>query len=128
MTIDINAAGTVYAQSQVTDYCTRGDRLDEYNIISFFTDTYERRKSSNEQAEDESAQDLPFSTPHRGRPRNEWVSYHREHPRSQTVYRVIRSKNHNNLPNFVGQKFPQSNDPETHSFYCASMLMLLKPW
>lgn len=35
---------------------------------------------------------------------------------------------HNNLPNFIGQYFPRRNDVETYDFYCASMLMLLKPW
>lgn len=35
---------------------------------------------------------------------------------------------HNTLPNFIGRYFPRSDDPDIYPFYCASMLMLLKPW
>ncbi|KAG1830512.1 hypothetical protein EV424DRAFT_1273811, partial [Suillus variegatus] len=32
------------------------------------------------------------------------------------------------LPNFIGRYFPRQDDPEIYPFYCASMLLLLKPW
>ncbi|KAJ7331384.1 hypothetical protein DFH08DRAFT_649678, partial [Mycena albidolilacea] len=32
------------------------------------------------------------------------------------------------LPNFIGSPFPRRDDPEIHDFYCAAMLVLLKPW
>ncbi|KIL55264.1 hypothetical protein M378DRAFT_59934, partial [Amanita muscaria Koide BX008] len=32
------------------------------------------------------------------------------------------------LPNFVGQFFPRRDDPAIYPFYCACMLILLKPW
>ena len=41
---------------------------------------------------------------------------------------VIRGPGHNNLPNFIGQYFPPRDDPDQYPFYCASMLMLLRPW
>ncbi|KAM6492479.1 hypothetical protein JOM56_012203, partial [Amanita muscaria] len=32
------------------------------------------------------------------------------------------------LPNIVGCYFPRRDDPTIYQFYCACMLMLLKPW
>ncbi|KAG1852687.1 hypothetical protein F4604DRAFT_1511543, partial [Suillus subluteus] len=32
------------------------------------------------------------------------------------------------LPNFIGRYFPRQDDPDIYDFYCASMLLLLKPW
>ena len=39
--MDVDSQGMVFAKSQVTDYCARGPQLENYNIIQFFTDTYE---------------------------------------------------------------------------------------
>ncbi len=44
--MDINSSGTVYAKSQVTDYRARGQKQELFNVVDFFTDTYE----SNQQA------------------------------------------------------------------------------
>lgn len=54
--------------------------------------------------------------------------YRSGHPNAETKHRVKRGATHRNLPNFVGRWFPSSSDPSTHAYYCASMLMLLKPW
>src|ERR1700721_1880275 len=40
----------------------------------------------------------------------------------------MRTIGHNNLPNIIGRWFPRRDERESHSFYCASMLLLLKPW
>ncbi|KAM6499892.1 hypothetical protein JOM56_005400, partial [Amanita muscaria] len=32
------------------------------------------------------------------------------------------------LPNIVGRYFPRRDDPTIYPFYCACMLILLKPW
>ncbi|KAG5634290.1 hypothetical protein H0H81_002524, partial [Sphagnurus paluster] len=32
------------------------------------------------------------------------------------------------MPQFIGQWFPRNNDPNVCELYCASILMLLKPW
>ncbi|KAM6490372.1 hypothetical protein JOM56_014136, partial [Amanita muscaria] len=32
------------------------------------------------------------------------------------------------MPNIVGQYFPRRDDETLYPFYCACMLMLLKPW
>ncbi|KAI5981221.1 hypothetical protein EDD15DRAFT_2380050 [Pisolithus albus] len=42
---------------------------------------------------------------------------------------IVRRQGHNTLPNFVGLSyFPRNDDPENRTFYCASILLLLKPW
>lgn len=60
--------------------------------------------------------------------RNRCVAYLANHPCSKTKQQVIRTARHNNLANFVGKQFPCSDNPEILQFYCASMLLLLKPW
>jgi PIF1-like helicase len=72
-----------------------------------------------------------MDTPERrgpGRPRSQRISYLDNHPKSEVIQRVLRSRNHNNLPNIIGPWFPRRDDPKIYPFYCASMLMLLKPW
>ena len=39
--MDVDSRGTVFAKSQVTDYCCRGGQLEDLNVIQFFTQTYE---------------------------------------------------------------------------------------
>lgn len=64
----------------------------------------------------------------RGRPQNDRVPYLPQHPKATHVQRVCRSSGHRNLPNIIGRYFPRRDDPETYPFYCACMLVLLKPW
>jgi hypothetical protein len=56
------------------------------------------------------------------------VQYLPSHPKFKQKQRIIHTEGHNTLPNFIGCYFPRRDDPEQYSFYCASMLMLLKPW
>lgn len=88
----------------------RGAALSAYNMYSFVKDTYE-------------------DVPHRNarRPGNQ-VPYLSSHPQRKTSVRHIRHKGHNCLPDFTGQYLPRSNDPDMHDLYCASMLILFKPW
>ena len=44
------------------------------------------------------------------------------------LHRVLRRPDHHALPNFIGSKFPREDDADDRDMYCASMLMLLKPW
>ena len=50
------------------------------------------------------------------------------HPKVTSAQRILRSQGHRNLPNFVGQRFPRSDDTDAKPFYYASILALLKPW
>lgn len=42
--------------------------------------------------------------------------------------RVVRSRNHETMPSFIGQWFPRNDDSRERPFYCASIMALLKPW
>ena len=57
-----------------------------------------------------------------------YVPYKAPHSRRESRVRVIRQEGHNTRPNIVGPMLPRNDDPERRSFYCASVLMLLKPW
>ena len=112
-------------KSQVVDYQHRGTELENYNILDFFVDTYETEITKADREAELFAEDARRGP---GRPRNPRVRYLTSHPKSGTVQRVIRSPGHRNLPNFLGRWFPRNNDEEIYDFYCACVLMLLKPW
>ncbi|KIK20991.1 hypothetical protein PISMIDRAFT_104794, partial [Pisolithus microcarpus 441] len=50
------------------------------------------------------------------------------HPKYGQKHCVVRRRNHNTLPNFVGPYFPRNDDPEIYPLYCTCILLLLKPW
>ena len=112
-------------KSQVVDYQFRGTELGGYNVLDFFVDTYEAHITKvDHEAElvDEEAHRGP------GRPRHPRIRYLNTHPKSENVHRIIRAQGHRNLPNFLGRWLPRNDDEKTYDFYCAYMLMLLKPW
>ena len=56
----MSSQGTIYAKSQVVDYSTRGERLEAFNMVTFFTDTYETNfMFANDKAEASSLPSLP---------------------------------------------------------------------
>ena len=112
-------------KSQVVDYQHRGVELEDYSVLDFFVDTYETELTKADREAELLNEDV-----HRGpgRPRNPRVRYLTGHPKSSTVHRVIRSPGHRNLPNFLGKWFPRNDDETIRDLYCASMLVLLKPW
>jgi hypothetical protein len=63
----------------------------------------------------------------RGRPPNQRV-YYREGSGHEREFRVVCSEGHEMMPNFVSSWFPRNDNPDTYSFYCACMLVLLMPW
>ena len=125
--LDINNSGVLFAKSQITDYSCRGEELAGMNFLDFCVETYETEVSAGER--DKCSHELAgdqYRGP--GRPRNTRIKYLPSHPKAKSVQRILRSLGHRNLPNFVGQWFPRSDEEETKPFYCASMLALLKPW
>lgn len=126
VTLDVGHNGAVHIQSQIVDYSCRGESLTEFNMLHFFMDTYDGRKTANNLNKEEDGSDDHHTGP--GRPRHERVPYLSMHPRCQTHVRIVRPVGHTNLPNFIGQWFPRNNVPERYPFYCACMLMLFKPW
>ncbi|THG94190.1 hypothetical protein EW026_g7232 [Hermanssonia centrifuga] len=135
ITLEINGAGRLYAKSQVTDYLYRGRDLEELNVYELFADTYEAAIPQREPAPQmtpvpsDSASDDEPQHPHvRGRRSHVRSKYVHGHPHASKKHRVVRSPLHRNIINFVGRYFPSRDDPTTYPFYCASMLVLLKPW
>ena len=125
-TVAVDSRGVLYAQSQTDDYRYRGTELEAYNVLEFFVDMYEDNlpKVSGERRDSR-----PHHTKLRGRPAHARVPYLPSHPQHQKKQRVVRPHHHRILPNIVGRWFPK-RDPTLpqHAYYCASMLMLLKPW
>ncbi|KAJ3559079.1 hypothetical protein NM688_g560 [Phlebia brevispora] len=145
VTLCTRGDGRIYARSQISDYVCRGTELDEYNVLQFFKDTYEEYGSrlsplpetrpesqavdlTLHEDEDEDEEDDNDSHRRRGRRRNIRSKYTSAHPESDVKQRVVRSPNHRNLLKFIGRWFPSNDDPAVHDFYCASALMLFKPW
>ena len=119
VTLEFNhSTRTLAVKSQVNDYCFRGRILDDYSVAAFFKDTYDTSKPIHD-----NSSTLPSELCARSH-----VAYLDQHPNATSRCRLIRLHGHNNLPNFVGRRFPRRDDTDVHNFYCASMLMLLKPW
>ena len=127
ITLEADELGKLRPRNQVTDYMFRGEALADYNVIEFFVDTYEDRVKGDN-TDSHLHMYKTGDKQKRGRPCHERVPYLPGHPTKQTKQRVVRGQNHNNLPNFIGRYFPPRDDPDQYPFYCASMLMLLKPW
>lgn len=98
------------------DYTCRGPELEDFALLFFLVNTYDTDIPKESCAEEET------------RPRNPRIFYTAQHPHWHTRYRVLRTKGHNTLPAFVGRYFPRADDAELRPFYCASVLVLLKPW
>ena len=145
ITLDLDSSGKLYCRSQITDYIARGDELKDLNLIDFFVNTYEEditkkrsRKESQNQVADTNAiyeenggggvRGDEYIREKQGRKQNMRIPYLETHPKHNQIQRVVRTAGHNNLPNFIGRYFPRRDEPESHSLYCASMLLLLKPW
>ncbi|KIK25270.1 hypothetical protein PISMIDRAFT_9649 [Pisolithus microcarpus 441] len=117
--------GKISTKNQVTDYSLRGDLLVDANIIDFFVGSYEMNVDHKESS---LSSKYDGDGKWRGRPRHDRIPYLALHPNSSCKQRVKRAAGHNNLPNFIGQCFPRRDVTDNYSFYCACMLMLLKPW
>ncbi len=104
----------------------RGAELEAYSVFQFFTDTYDTEVKPSER--EDVAQTTSDQQRRPGRPRNLRCRYIAGHPCQPTKQRILRSAGHRNLLNVVGRWFPRSDDPDGRDAYCASMLLLLKPW
>lgn len=122
MTLDRSSSGHLYVKSQVVDYQFRGQLLQDYNVLDFLIDTYEVDTSQDQylkQSEKESlgtntsnleSDQYTGSSSSAGRKPNPRSFYLKEHPKFNSKHRIIRSKGHRNLPNFIGKRFPQQDD------------------
>ena len=110
----------------MADYQLRGELLSGISVLDFFTHTYDSKTTSTPSLQEEDALSESVPPSKRGRPRSTHVAYLPSHPRAKKADRVVRSANHRHIPNFIGKWFPSNVD--NTPLYCASMLMLLKPW
>ncbi len=97
------------------------------SFLEFHTNTYEQVMPPAKPTALPDFPNIELEQIHRGRPPNLRVPYKIEAGKPNKG-RVFRSPGHENLPRFVGKWFERSNDPGTREMYCASMLLLLKPW
>jgi hypothetical protein len=91
VTLNVSRDGAVHVQSQVMDYSRRGESLADYNLLHFFSDTYNAKKTVNYR---EVAEDISEHV-RRGRPPHERVPYLPSHPRSHPRQRIVRPAGHN---------------------------------
>jgi len=108
------------------DYTQRGKHFEHCNMIDYFVNSYE--VDIDGRGQDTSSLSPLHNKRKRGQPFHLRVPYLAGHPKALTKQRIVRGANHNNLPNFIGRYFPARDDPDEYPLYCASMLMLLKPW
>ncbi len=123
--MDVSSAGNLYAKSQLTDYVLRGDALADFSVFRFIKDTYDATIRGNEGSDPVAAEEAARGP---GRPRHQRARYIAPHPCATTKQRVLRASGHRCLVNVVGRWFARSDDPDVRDTYCASMLLLLKPW
>ncbi len=134
ITLQLNPRGQLYAKSQVTDYSLQGTALEDYNVQDFFTNTYKApmpkppMADTNDNRELSDSDNEPVHPARRGRSPNMRSLYHAGHPHAMIKLRVVHTPLHWHIVNYVGRFFPSKDDPTTYPFYCASMLLLLKPW
>lgn len=99
--------------------------MDTYETDILPAEKWHNNDVESEDADDSDGEDLVRKP---GRPRHDRIRYLSHHPKATQKQRVLRSRGHRNLPNFIGRYFPRRDDPKIYSFYCACMLVLLKPW
>lgn len=93
----------------------RGNSLEDFSVVEFFTNTYESKITSSSEVNDEEGANVDHHA-QVGRPRHNRVFYQNLHPKSKTLLRIIRPLDHNNLPNFIGHQLPRNDDPDTYEF------------
>ena len=97
--------------------------MSSYNVFEFFRDTWEARRD----VENDRVNDLRLRTG-RGRHKKDRIPYSANHPSFLSKCRILRNEGHNNIPDFVEMSFCRNDDAIKRSLYCATILMLLKPW
>ncbi|GAW10284.1 ATP-dependent DNA helicase PIF1 [Lentinula edodes] len=93
----------------------RGDGLEDYNILSYFCDTYEQHLSKSH--DNDSEESARASVRHRYKD-----DFRPKHGR------VVRLEGHETMPQFVGRWFPRNDRTEDRLLYKLMMMAVLKPW
>jgi hypothetical protein len=110
-------SGAVTLKDQLHEYMFRGEEIGEMNLLTFVLNKYD--------AKAEQLNDTDLRTG--GRPSNPRVHYRQGFTKTSRC-RVFRSPGHETLPHFMGGWLPRNDRPREMELYCASILVLLKPW
>lgn len=107
-------------KSQLQEYINRPVALSEYNVIDYFTHTYDKHKGHNgppQNSQERIRRGRPFSE------RHEYVGGYRTNH-----VRIVRTIAHETMPQFIGKWFPRNDHEELRLQYILTMLSVLKPW
>ncbi|KAJ7431847.1 hypothetical protein B0H11DRAFT_1941243 [Mycena galericulata] len=121
--------GAFVLKDQLKEYTDRGEALESMNYYDYHVDTYDGKplKKDGAQEEEDGGQDdavLPDEEIRgAGRPASKRIPYLASSKRKGC--RVLRSKNLETLPHFIGTWFPRATAGE---YYYAHILALLRPW
>jgi hypothetical protein len=115
--------GQIVERSQLNDYAFRGPTFSHMNFVDFCTSTRDVLLKEHELVIGN--QD---TNKRRGRPFNARSRYRTGHPCEKTHVRMARTAGHRYLPSFVGASFAAHNQTTDRSLYCASMMVLFRPW
>nr|GAT49182.1 predicted protein [Mycena chlorophos] len=124
--------GQYVIKDQLREYADRGHELDNMNMYDYFTFTYhgrvlpQRDNENNDGPDDSEADEGDVGPlPRRGRPPSKRVNYVPESNRKGC--RVFRSCAMETVVHLVGRWLPRADD-ESREYYCAQVMLLLKPW
>lgn len=109
--------GNLNIRDQLKEYMDRSVLLSELSYFDFFLNTYDipmKTGVSDEESMHKQGRRPVYSyLPHTG---------HDNH------MRILRREKHETMVSFAGPWFPRADDTSHHALYCASALVLLKPW
>ena len=121
-------SGVITLKDQLHEYMYRGEEIFDMNLLTFVLDMYDAKGDSDsaggvagDVGSFEGGEGL------NGRPRNRRVPYRQGFTKIGRC-RVFRTVGHETLPHFMGSWFPRNDVASDRELYCASMLVLLKPW
>ena len=78
ITLDVDSSRWIYAKSQMTDYICRGEELEDYNLLDYFTETYEAEIKARDRLEENDEMDTNQHCKHCQR--NVQIQYRLDHP------------------------------------------------
>ncbi|SJL03172.1 uncharacterized protein ARMOST_06518 [Armillaria ostoyae] len=107
--------GQMKLKDQMKEYSDRGDVLEDMCFLDYFLETYDGKPPKKHQDGSESEA------------RSQRVPYREGSGRGKQC-RVIRQSGHETLPQFIGRWFARRDRPDIYEYYCAQMMLLLKPW
>ncbi|KIJ31362.1 hypothetical protein M422DRAFT_267035 [Sphaerobolus stellatus SS14] len=103
--------GQIHIKSQLSDYSHCGDQLENYNLLEFLLLSYEPKNCT----------DVSYTL-------NGIIPYQDDHPVYRDRYCILHRPEAEFIPDFLGGWLPRNDEPETYNYYCACVMMLLKPW